>query len=109
MAQPMFQLDHLNLPAKAPEELAQWYAETFGLTADAHRVRGPGVLIVFQRGAPVDRAPDFHLGLRMPSMQALKQQCEKFKQTISPGPEFSSFRLLDPEGNCIEVYARSDS
>jgi hypothetical protein len=57
----------------------------------------------------VDRAPDFHLGLRMPSMQALKQQCERFGTTVSPGPEFSSFRLFDPEGNCIEVYARSDS
>jgi catechol-2,3-dioxygenase len=72
-------------------------------------VRGPGVLIVFQRGEPVNRAPEFHVGLRMPSMNLLRQWAERFKTAVNPGPEFSSFRVSDPEGNCVELYARSDS
>jgi catechol 2,3-dioxygenase-like lactoylglutathione lyase family enzyme len=29
-------LEHLNLPARDPEGLARWYAETFGMQADRH-------------------------------------------------------------------------
>jgi catechol-2,3-dioxygenase len=109
MPESSFRLDHLNLPARDPEGLASWYADTFGLRADAHRVRGEGVLLVFQRGEPVDRAPDFHLGMRLPSMRVLGEWATKLGGSVTPGPEFSVFRVTDPEGNCIEVYARSDS
>lgn len=33
-----FQLDHLNVPARDPEGLARWYAQTFGLQADGHHL-----------------------------------------------------------------------
>ncbi len=100
-------LDHLNLPARDPEGLAQWYARTFGLTADAHRVRGESVLIAFQSGEPIDRSPELHVGLRVPSLADLAKWAEKFGAQVTMGAEFNSFRTSDPEGNCIELYCRA--
>jgi catechol-2,3-dioxygenase len=108
MPESSFQLDHLNLPARDPEGLARWYAATLGLRADQHRVRGPGVLLVFAKGEPVDRAPEFHLGMRVPSMRVLSEWAEKFEASVKAGPEFSSFQISDPEGNCIELYTPSN-
>ena len=101
------QLNHLNLPARDPEGLARWYAQTFGLRADQHRVRGPGVLIVFQPGEPVNRAPELHVGLQVPSMSALGQWAQKFGAQIVKGAEFNAFRVSDPEGNGIELYCKA--
>lgn len=103
------QLEHLNLPARDPEGLARWYAERLGLQDDGHRVRGPGVLIVFQRGEPVGRASELHVGFRVPSRAALEQWAEKFSGQPTSGTEFVAFRTHDPEGNCIEFYCRVDS
>lgn len=50
MAEPALSLQHLNVPARDPHGLAKWYADTFGLRADEHRVRGDGALIVFEKG-----------------------------------------------------------
>ncbi|NJN39591.1 MAG: hypothetical protein HC807_00200 [Gammaproteobacteria bacterium] len=55
-------LEHLNIPARDPLGLAQWYAQTFGLKAEKHVARGAGVLIAFQQGEPVNRSADLHMG-----------------------------------------------
>jgi catechol 2,3-dioxygenase-like lactoylglutathione lyase family enzyme len=104
-----FQLDHLNLPARDPEGLARWYAQTFGLQADQHRVRGPGVLIAFQRGEPVKRAPELHIGFRVRAMKVLNEWAGKFGKPVRKGEEFNSFQIFDPEDNCVEVYCRADT
>ena len=109
MAEASFQLDHLNMPAKDPEALARWYAQTFGLEADAHRVRGQGVLIAFQAGEPVNRAPELHIGFRVASMAALTEWARKFGAQLTTGGEFASFRTLDPEGNCVEIYCKASA
>ena len=62
-------LDHLNMPARDPEGLARWYEQTFGLKAERHVVRGPGVLIAFQAGEPLNRSPELHIGMRAPPWQ----------------------------------------
>ncbi|MGB8436893.1 MAG: VOC family protein [Burkholderiales bacterium] len=99
-------LDHLNIPARDPLALAQWYAQTFGLSAEKHIVRGPGVLISFQRGEPLNRTgDDLHLGFRVPSLEALDAWAKKFNSEPKAGPEFTSFRTTDPEGNGVELYA----
>lgn len=103
-----FQLDHLNLPARDPEGLARWYAQTFGMQADAHRVRAPGVLISFQRGEPLGRAPEIHAGFRVASLATVKEWAGRFGATLKAGEEFTSFQTHDPEGNCIEIYCRSE-
>jgi catechol 2,3-dioxygenase-like lactoylglutathione lyase family enzyme len=104
-----FQLDHLSMPARDPEGLARWYAQTFGLQADKHRVRGPGVLIAFQRGEPVKRAPELHIGFSVQRMQVLNEWAGKFGKAIKKGEEFNSFQIFDPEDNCVEIYCRADS
>ncbi|HWQ39510.1 MAG TPA: hypothetical protein VNM24_13065 [Burkholderiales bacterium] len=109
MKEPAFRLEHLNMPARDPAGLARWYAQTFGLQADGHRVRGPGVLIVFQKGEPVARAPELHFGLRVPNMKVLAEWAGKFDASIAEGSEFASFRIFDPEHNCLEIYCRIDS
>jgi catechol-2,3-dioxygenase len=99
------QLDHLNIPARDPFGLAQWYAQTFGLRAEKHVVRGPGVLITFQRAEPLGRTgDDLHLGFRVPSLKALHTWAKKFNAEPVAGPEFTSFRTTDPEGNGVELY-----
>ena len=100
-------LDHLNMPARDPEGLARWYAQTFGLQADRHLVRGPGVLIAFQTGEPINRAPELHIGMRVPSMAVLTEWANKFGTQVTSGSEFASFRTADPDGNCIEIYCKA--
>ena len=100
-----FQLEHLNIPARDPLGLAQWYAQTFGLKAEKHLVRGPGVLIAFEKGEPINRAPEMHIGLRVPSIDALNKWAKKFDAEPKAGAEFTAFRTPDPEGNCLELYA----
>ena len=107
MPEPSFQLDHLNLPARDPQGLARWYADTFGLRAEGHLVRGPGVLIAFQAGEPLNRAPDIHIGLRVPSREILDQWAGKLGAQVTLGKEFDSFRTSDPDGNCIELYCKA--
>jgi catechol-2,3-dioxygenase len=102
-------LEHLNLPARDPEGLARWYSQAFGLVADAHRVRGQGVLIAFQAGEPVNRAPELHVGFRVPSMAALGDWARKLGAEVSMGSEFNSFRTFDPEGNCVEIYCKAQA
>ena len=102
-----FQLDHLNLPSKHPEGMARWYANTFGLQADRHLARGPGTLIAFEKGDPLNRAPALHVGFRVQSLAALSEWATRFGVTIKEGEEFHSLRTFDPEGNCVEMYCRA--
>ena len=108
MSTASFQLEHVNMPARDPVGLARWYADTFGLQADEHRVRGPGVLLVFQAGEPV-RAAELHVGFRVPSNSALEEWAEKLDSSITPGSEFNTFRISDPEGNVIEIYCKANA
>ena len=101
-------LQHLNLPARDPQALARWYATTFGLQADDNKVRGPGVLLAFQRGEPVNRAPDVHAGFLVASLAELDRWARKLDGTVKKGPEFTAFQVRDPEGNCIELYCKTE-
>jgi catechol-2,3-dioxygenase len=102
---PKLKFEHLNIPATDPIGLAKWYAKTFDLKAKKHLVRGPGILIAFQEGEPINRAPDLHIGFRVPSMKSLKKWAKKFDAELTVGDEFTAFRTPDPEGNCLELYA----
>lgn len=103
-------LDHVQMPARDPEGLARWYAQTFALRAQGNRVCGPGLLIVFQIGEPVKRAPELHVGLHVPSMAALTEWADKLGAKIITGrTEFASLSTIDPEGNWVELYCRADA
>ena len=102
-------LDHANMPARDPEALAGWYAKTFDLQSEGGRVSGPELLIVFVLGEPVKRAPELHLGFRVPSQSALDQWASRFGAQVTPGIEFNAFRVFDPEGNCVELYCKAQA
>lgn len=105
---PELRLDHLNIPARDPLALARWYADTFGLRLEQHVVRGAGLIIVFRQGEPIGRsADDVHFGFRVPSLDALGAWARKFDAHPIVGPEFTAFRIADPEGNAIELYTPS--
>ena len=107
---PEFQLEHVNIPSKDPHQLANWYAQTFGLTADKHIVRGDGVLIAFQQGEPINRPDVLHIGFKVGDMSKLNKWFEKFENVqLKTGPEFTSFQVMDPEGNCVEIYTRNSN
>lgn len=105
------QLNHLNIPARDPEGLVRWYAEHLGLRAEGNKARGPGVLLVFQAGEPVNRAPELHLGFQVPDNRKLAEWAGKFGVPVSakPGAEFNTFQVSDPEGNRLEIYCKADS
>src|SRR5688572_6469701 len=67
------QLNHMNIPARDPEGLVRWYVEHLGLRAEGNKARGPGVLLVFQAGEPVNRAPELHLGFQVPDNRKLAE------------------------------------
>jgi catechol 2,3-dioxygenase-like lactoylglutathione lyase family enzyme len=102
-------LNHVNIPARDPDGLVRWYAETFGLRAEGNKARGPGVLLVFKPGEPVKRAPELHLGFQVPSNARLAEWAQKFDATVIKGEEFNAFQVSDPEDNCLEIYCARDS
>ncbi len=104
-----FRLEHINIPSENPMDLAKWYADTFGLSAEKHIARGEGILMVFQDGTPIQSPDTFHIGLRVGGMSKLNEWRIRFNKTLKIGKEFSSFQLLDPEGNCVEIYAKNSN
>ena len=104
-----FRLEHVNVPSQNPHDLAKWYAETFGLFADKHVARGDGVLIAFQQGTPINQPEVLHIGFRVHGMAKLHEWKDRFEKSLKIGPEFTSFQILDPEGNCIEIYTENAS
>lgn len=109
MPAPALVLDHLNIPARDPIAQARWYAETFGLRQDEHRARGPGVLLVFQAGEPLERGPELHMGFRLQGRGALDGWAKRFEKEVYVGAEFSAIQVRDPEGNVVELYAPNDA
>ncbi|MBA4739643.1 MAG: VOC family protein [Burkholderiales bacterium] len=104
-----FRLEHVNIPSQNPNDLAKWYAETFGLSADQHVARGDGILIAFQQGTPIKQPDLLHIGFKVHGMAKLHEWKNRFEKPLKIGPEFTSFQILDPEGNCIEIYAQNTS
>jgi len=101
---PDIRLDHINLPALKPEWLAQWYAETFGFRAEGGFVIGPGTLIVFEQGKPMDYGGNTHFGFRCSSREKVITWADKLGAPIEEEMNYCGFKAKDPEGNIFEVY-----
>lgn len=103
-------LDHVQMPARDPEGLAAWYAQTFGLRAQQNRVYGSDFLIVFLPGTPVQRSPELHFGLNVGNMRALAAWAEKLGSPLISGKtEYASVYAHDPEGNGVELYCLANA
>lgn len=101
---PDIRLDHINLPARRPEWLAEWYASTFGFRARDGFVFGPGTLIVFEEGAPLDYRGNTHFGFRCSSPERVRHWAEKLASELEEEETYCGFKASDPEGNVFEVY-----
>ena len=60
--------------------------------------------LAFQQGDPLQRAHDVHMGFHVPSIDSLNTWAKKFDAKTTIGAEFTTFKVSDPEGNCIEFY-----
>ena len=103
--EPLIRLDHINIPARKPEWLAEWYAEHFGFTARDGFVSGPGTLLVFEAGKPLDYRGQVHFGFRCSSRAQVEEWAERFSaELVAEADRYCGFRTSDPEGNTFEVY-----
>lgn len=101
---PEISLDHVNLPARKPEWLAEWYAENFGFKSEGGFVYGFGTLLVFEKGEPLDYQGNSHFGFRCASKESVINLAEKFEATLEGDGDYCAFKTQDPEGNVFGVY-----
>ena len=106
---PLIRLDHVNLPARKPEWLAEWYAEQFGFKSEGGFVVGPGTLLVFEEGEPPDYRGNIHFGFRCSSKDQVTSWADKFAATLETEEHYCGFKTKDPEGNVFEVYWEQNS
>ncbi|MDZ7684397.1 MAG: VOC family protein [Gammaproteobacteria bacterium] len=101
---PDIRLDHINLPARRPAWLADWYAQTFGFKSEGGFVFGTGTLIVFEDGEPLDYGDNAHFGFRCASRDKVIDWAERLGANVEEASSYCGFKASDPEGNHFEVY-----
>jgi len=82
---PALRVGRVELPARDPETLARWWADTFGL--DAVRPRA-----------------DLRVGLAVPTRAEVAAWARRLGTPLAEEPRRASTRLRDPEGHEVEVY-----
>ena len=116
MPMPKARLGHVTLPAKAPEALATFYCEMFGMSPVGGSINGS---TTFLASYPKEESHDLawvrdptiaHIGLKVGSLREL---CEAYRElkdrdvairaTLNHGVAFAIY-FTDPEGNLIELY-----
>lgn len=104
-AMPAIWLDHINLPARDPVRLASWYALKLGLETTEHGVKGPGILINFSQGEPLNAGTRLHFGFRVESKADVAAWADHLNVPIAfDEHDFFAARVTDPDGNLFEIY-----
>lgn len=102
---PPLWLDHINIPSRDPETLAQWYAQRMSLERRDTMVYGPGISIFFRKGTPLNAGENFHFGFRVETKAAVEAWAEHLSVAIAfDEDDFFAARITDPEGNLFEIY-----
>jgi catechol-2,3-dioxygenase len=101
----MLKLRHIHLPAREPETLARWYADSFGLEQRGNFVIGPETLLVFAPGTPIGN-DQVHFGFHVESPEEVERWAARFNAQghMDSKTDYAGFKLRDPEGNLIEIY-----
>lgn len=108
-ALPPVELNHLNLPARDPGALGDWYVEKLGFERHGRFLWSGGTLLVFEAGEPL-ATERVHFGFRLPSLGALVEWTESLRARgvevppIEGDERYSTVFLRDPEGNKFEVF-----
>jgi catechol 2,3-dioxygenase-like lactoylglutathione lyase family enzyme len=106
-------LNHLNLPARDPAALGQWYVDTLGFQRDGRFLWSGGTLLVFIEGDPVD-GDVVHFGFRVASMDDLVAWVRALRARgvevgeIEGDSTYSTVFVRDPEGNRLEIFFQPD-
>jgi catechol 2,3-dioxygenase-like lactoylglutathione lyase family enzyme len=110
---PPLGLNHLNLPAKDPAALAQWYVEKLEFRSDGRFLWSGGTLLVFVDGDPVD-SNTVHFGFRVPSIEDLQTWIRTLRDRgvavgdVHGDGTYSTVFIRDPEGNRFELFYQPD-
>lgn len=97
-------LSHINLLAKDPQALAQWYANMLGYKIEGSVVREPGALIVFEPSEPARFAGNMPFGFETESREDVEAWAIKFEAKVESDQTYAGFKAEDPEGNRFEIY-----
>jgi 2-hydroxychromene-2-carboxylate isomerase len=87
---PPLRIGRVDLPARDPEALAQWWATTFGLEGLCARA-------------------DLGIGLAVPTRDEVAVWARRLGTAVDDGPHRASTRARDPEGNAVEIYWEAPS
>jgi 2-hydroxychromene-2-carboxylate isomerase len=104
---PPLRLAHVNLPARDPEGLARWYADTFSFEARGAFAVGPGTLLAFEPGEPLMDRANCHIGFEVIARDLVALWAQRFATPLEEEPGYAATRVRDPEGNAIEIYWES--
>ena len=106
-------LNHLNLPARDPSGLSQWYVDKLGFERSGRFLWSGGTLLVFIEGEPVD-GDVVHFGFRVPTMDDLLWWVRTLGDRgvdvgeIGGDESYSTVFIRDPEGNRLEIFFQPD-
>jgi catechol 2,3-dioxygenase-like lactoylglutathione lyase family enzyme len=109
MTLPPFALNHLNLPARDPAALRQWYTDKLGFHARGPFLWSGGGLLVFVEGTPI-AGEHLHFGFRADSMATLRAWIAALRargvHVDEPHDDdaYSTTYVNDPEGNRFELF-----
>src|SRR5689334_23161171 len=100
-------LSHVNLPARDPDALAEWYVARLGFRRKGPYLWSAGTLLVFVRGEAVP--PIVHFGFRVDDEEEVVKWNERLRAAgVDVGQvmtdEYTRFFGRDPEGNRFEIF-----
>jgi len=108
-------LDHLHLLVSDLEASARFYARWFGLAGEVidgtlFARNSSGFLLCLSQSAEAGSPPDAHFGFTLGEVDRLRDLQEEMSRAsrevreLCEEPGYASFRVLDPDGNGIEVF-----
>jgi catechol 2,3-dioxygenase-like lactoylglutathione lyase family enzyme len=109
MSLPKLALNHLNLPARKPDALRQWYVDKLGFTCHGRFLWSRGSLLVFVEGEPLGSTTT-HFGFRVDSLDDLRHWVQELRaRGVSVGEiegdeRYSTVFVEDLEGNRFEIF-----
>jgi len=107
---PPLALNHVNLPARDPQALRQWYVENLGFVRRGDYLRSGGTVLNIVLGPPLGSEACWHFGFRVDSRAVLDAWIARLRERgvevddPEVTGEYATVYVEDPEGNTFEIY-----